>query len=287
MVEETVRTIVPGRVDVVIPIYNQEQWVGEAVTSVLNQTYKNFRLFVVNDGSTDRSRLVVQEAIDVYTGEDGRKRAEFLAEADSKGLDGPPRWALYDTYFPNGERPTPVVIDKQNAGLSEARNTGIRHPEAVGEFILPLDSDDMISPDYLEKTVPKMSDLKVGIVSTDMQYFGLLNKRIPPKGLTLQAEMQSNDLPVCSLIRRKAFEQIPSGYETIFVEVAGSHKVLGYEDWNLWLDILKRGWTVAVVNEPLFHYRVRPNSMISQAVTRHSALTRLVHLLHPDLWPNG
>ena len=286
MAETTNRAIVPGRVDVVISVYNQEEWVGEAIQSVLSQTYKNFRLFVVNDGSTDRSRLVIQEAIDAYTAEDGRKREAFTAEADAKHLINEPRWALYETYFPDGERVAPVLIDKQNAGLSEARNTGIHHPEAVGEFILPLDSDDTIQPDYLEKTVPKMSDPKVGIVSTDMQYFGLLNKRIPPKGLTLEHEMQSNDLPVCSLIRRSAFEQTP-GYETIFVEVAGSHKVLGYEDWNLWLDILKRGWAVATVSEPLFNYRVRPNSMISQAVTRHAALTRLIRLLHPNLWPNG
>jgi hypothetical protein len=96
--------------------------------------------------------------------------------------------------------------------------------------------------------------------------------------------MRDNNLPVCSLIRRAAFEQT-SGYETVFVEVAGSTKVLGYEDWNMWIDILKRGWTVAVVNEPLFHYRVKPVSMITQARNLRPGLTRLIHLLHPDLWP--
>jgi hypothetical protein len=52
------------------------------------------------------------------------------------------------------------------------------------------------------------------------------------------------------------------------------------------LDVLKRGWQVAAVNEPLFHYRVRPNSMISQATQKHAGLVRLIHLLHPELWPN-
>ena len=118
-----------------------------------------------------------------------------------------------------------------------------------------------------------------------MQYEGLLRNRIPPVGLTLAAQMQSNNLPICSLIRRAAFEQTP-GYETIFVEVGGSSKVLGYEDWNMWIDILKRGWTVAVVNEPLFHYRVKPVSMITQAKSKHQGLVRLIHLLHPDLWRN-
>jgi hypothetical protein len=127
--------------------------------------------------------------------------------------------------------------------------------------------------------------LKVGIVSTDMQYQGLLHNRIPPKGLSLAHEMVTNDLPVCSLIRRAAWEQT-KGYEDIFVEVAGSTKVLGYEDWEMWISILKRGWQVAVVNEPLFNYRVRSGSMISQSKTQHNGLVRIIHLLHPDLWPS-
>ena len=296
MAQETIKSIIPGRVDVVVPVYNQESWVGECIQSVLNQTYKDFRLIVVNDGSTDRSRLVIQEAVDAYVNRDNEARKAYLAEVESRGLltrtgdmdadfiTDNTRYALWHTYFPEGERVSPIIIDKENQGLSEARNTGIRWPDAVGEFILPLDSDDTIQPDYLEKTVPKMQDPKVGVVSTDMQYFGLLNKRIPPKGLTLAHEMHSNDLPVCSLIRRTAFEQT-RGYEALFIEVAGSSKVLGYEDWNLWIDILKRGWKVAVVNEPLFHYRVKPVSMITQAAKLHSGLVRLIHLLHPDLWP--
>jgi glycosyltransferase involved in cell wall biosynthesis len=254
------------------------------LSSALAQTYKNFDITVVNDGSTDCSRRVLQETIDRYTEVDRINRERFLAEADGKGLVGPPRWALWDTYYPNGERVAPKVIDQENKGLSESRNIGIRSGD--GEFILPLDADDWIDPRYLELTVPKMSDPKIGIVSPEMQYEGLLHNRIAPLGRTLAHEMRSNDLPICSLIRRAAFEQT-KGYETIFIEVAGSSKVLGYEDWNMWIDILKRGWQVAVVNEPLFHYRVKPVSMITQAKKLHSGLVRIIHLLHPDLWPNG
>jgi glycosyltransferase involved in cell wall biosynthesis len=200
------------------------------------------------------------------------------------GINDSDKWKVKDLYYPNGERVPPVVIDQPNEGLSASRNRAIRAGE--GEFILPLDADDWIDPTYLEKTVPKMADPKVGIVSPDMQYEGLLHNRIAPRGLSLGHEMNSNDLPVCSLIRRAAFEQT-RGYETIFIEVAGNTKVLGYEDWCMWLDILKRGWQVAVVNEPLFHYRVKPVSMITQATKLHAGLVRLVHLLHQDLWPNG
>jgi len=251
-----------GKVNIVIPLYNQEQYIKQCLQSAMAQTYANFDITVVNDGSTDHSGVVVQEVIDEWN---VNEREKFVTNINGAwDFDGKLK-----------------VISRENRGLSESRNEGIRAGD--GEFILPLDSDDWIDPRYLELTVPKMSDPQVGIVSTDMQYEGLLHSRIPPKGLTLVHEMNSNDLPVCSLIRRTAFEQT-KGYETIFIEVAGSSKVLGYEDWNMWIDILKRGWKVAVVNEPLFHYRVKPVSMITQATKLHAGLVRLIHLLHPDLW---
>jgi glycosyltransferase involved in cell wall biosynthesis len=324
--------MVPGKVTIVIPLYNQEAYIRQCVESCLAQTYKNFEVIVVNDGSTDVSRRVLQEVIDDwvrpntekqiaflqeikdkqidysgyraelwesyfqqtrlitdstegYTDEDIEKRAAFYAKLKEYPVqDDDKKWALRREYFPDGERVPPTVIDQENCGLSESRNTGIRAGD--GEFILPLDADDYIEPNCLERLVPMMADPKVGIVSPDMQYEGILHHRIAPRGTSLGHEMHSNDLPVCSLIRREAFEQT-KGYETIFVEVGGSNKVLGYEDWNMWIDILKRGWTVAVVNEPLFHYRVKPVSMITQATKLHAGLVRLIHLLHPDLWPNG
>ncbi len=321
-----------GQVNIVIPLYNQETYIRQCVESCLAQTYKNKTITVVNDGSTDVSRRVLQEVIDDYMRPDAEKREAYAREVIEKGLNcadkrkelwdslfggrytqsatyadfatedlpkreqfykeikergiesDDARWTLWSQYFPDGERVPPVVIDQENCGLSESRNRGIRAGE--GEFILPLDADDWIEPNCLERLVLAMSDSKVGIVSPDMQYEGILHNRIPPRGTSLGHEMRSNDLPVCSLIRRAAFEQTP-GYETLFVEVAGTTKVLGYEDWNMWIDILKRGWTVAAVNEPLFHYRVKPISMITQATKLHAGLVRLIHLLHPDLWPNG
>lgn len=270
-----------GKVNVVIPVYNQEQYIEECIRSVLAQTYKNFDITIINDGSTDRSLAVAQEISDEHTAPIRAKRLEFDRRVREGNLNEEQQQALFPIIFTGEEQTAPTIISRENRGLSESRNEGFRMGD--GEFILPLDSDDWIDPRYLELTVPKMADPQVGIVSTDMQYEGLLHTRVRPQGFTLAHEMRSNDLPICSLIRRKAFEQTP-GYETLFVEVAGSTKVLGYEDWNMWIDILKRGWTIAVVNEPLFHYRVKPVSMITQASTVHKGLVRLIHLLHPDLW---
>jgi glycosyltransferase involved in cell wall biosynthesis len=261
-----------GKVNIVIPLFNQEEFIEQCLNSAMAQTYPDFDITVVNDGSTDHSMVVVREMVDRWNGEMRELMVKRYAEAEMME-PVPGCWNF------NGRL---KIIDRENRGLSTSRNEGIRAGD--GEFILPLDSDDWIEPNYLERTVPLMVNQGIGIVSTDMQYEGLLHNRIPPKGLSLASEMVSNDLPVCSLIRRAAFEQVPSGYETIFVDVAGSTKVLGYEDWCMWIDILKRGWTVGVVNEPLFHYRVKKVSMITQATKVHGGLVRLIHLLHPDLW---
>jgi glycosyltransferase involved in cell wall biosynthesis len=214
------------KVSIIIPCYNMIQYVGEAIKSALAQSYRDFEVIVVNDGSTDGS----------------------LGEIENYPVK---------------------IVNKRNGGLASARNAGIGF--STGELILPLDADDKIDPHYLMKTVPLMSDA-VGVVSTDMQYFGTHTDRLRPTHTTLQQVVQYNGMPVCSLIRKKAFEQA-GGYKSIMTE--------GCEDWELWVSILKRGWKVAVVNEPLFFYRRKPVSMVS--TMNRGKMIEIMKSLHPEL----
>jgi glycosyltransferase involved in cell wall biosynthesis len=162
------------------------------------------------------------------------------------------------------------LITQSNEGASAARNRGLA--ESSGEFVIFLDADDWLDPDYIVKTLPKMSDPAVGIVATDMQYEGLMHDRISPRGLTLEHEMWSNGIPCCSLVRRAA-------------AIVGYNKASEtYEDWNFWIDVLKRGWKVAVVNEPLFHHRCLPLSLVSTTHGREKELFENIKWLHPDLY---
>ena len=97
-------------VSVVIPCYNQAIYLSEALDSLLQQTYQNWEAIVVNDGSPDDTENVALG----YVEKD--KRIKYLCE--------------------------------ENAGPSSARNMGIKY--AKGEFILPLDADDLIKPEYIE-----------------------------------------------------------------------------------------------------------------------------------------
>ncbi len=101
------------KVSVIIPCYNQGAYVKESVDSVLAQTFQDFEILIVDDGSTD---------------------------AETVGI-------LKDNAWPKTR-----VIRTENQGLAAARNNGIQ--EARGVYILPLDADDRIGPDYLAGSSP-------------------------------------------------------------------------------------------------------------------------------------
>lgn len=166
--------------------------------------------------------------------------------------------------------PSIKVLSISNHGSCGARNAGILNSQ--GEVILPLDADDWIDPEYLSKTVPRMTE-GIGIVSTDMQRFGLNNDLLPAKIKTAFEALEYNEITCCSLVCREAFLQT-GGY---------SSKVEGYEDWDLWVAILKRGWKMVVVNEPLFHYRVAENGMNYEGDLKREKLISILRGNHRDV----
>jgi hypothetical protein len=232
--ELKVRNSVETRVSIVIPCYNMKEYLKETIESALAQTYRNFEVIVVDDGSMDNVHTVSQQFVDSI-----------------------------------------VWIRQENQGLNVARNTGAK--AATGDLLLFLDADDLLDSHYLEKTVPLMK-AGVGIVSTDMQYFGLSDLRIPTAE-TLEQQKVSNQMPYCRLILREAFEQA-GGYSM-------NLDIWAYGDWNLSLDILKRTWKCAVLHEPLFKYRMRPGSMRSIAGQTHEQMCAAIRRNHPDIFPEG
>mgnify|MGYP003468868641 CR=1 FL=1 len=97
------------RVSVIIPVYNGEKYLKEAIDSALNQTYDNIEIIVVNDGSTDDSLSICEYYKQRY--------------------------------------PLTIVVNKENGGLSDARNVGTA--VAHGDYIFYLDSDDWLAPNAL------------------------------------------------------------------------------------------------------------------------------------------
>jgi glycosyltransferase involved in cell wall biosynthesis len=228
----------PVKVSIIIPVYNQAEYLAESIESALAQTYSNFEIVILNDGSSDNSYAIAKSYVQHYS---------------SLGFDI-------------------KAISQPNQGLAAARNAGVLH--SSGHFLLPLDADDRIDKNFIAKTLPLMTE-NIGVVTTYAQLFGDRQGIWYTKNPTLQQEMYENSICANSLIRRAAFAEA-GGYNIVMKH--------GYEDWNLWIDLMKRGWKVALVEEPLFHYRVKMQSMLTEADTRRSELVALIHSLHPELY---
>lgn len=128
---------------IIIPVYNVEDYLPKCLDSVLAQTYENLQIIVVNDGTKDNSDKIIRE----YQGKDDRI----------------------------------VVVEKENGGLSSARNAGLVH--ATGVYCFFLDSDDYIEPDLLKKAIGKMQEEKADMVVFDYQRFYEDGREDPPFGI--------------------------------------------------------------------------------------------------------
>lgn len=161
------------------------------------------------------------------------------------------------------------MLDRHRVGPAMMRNEGIKMTNS--ELILCLDSDDWIEPTFLEKTGEQMAPY-MGIVSTDMQYFARGKEIIETPVRTYDSQLRQNLIPCCSLFRKEAWEQA-GGYDPTLP---------GWEDWDLWIRILKLGWEHSVVPEPLFHYNVHNHGMNAKADANKETLKARMGEKHPE-----
>lgn len=155
-------------VSVIMPFYNGHDHIKESVQSVLAQTYRNFELVIVNDGS----RPPLPE--------------ELLSELNLSQIK--------------------FVHHKLNQGLSAARNTG--YENASGELILPLDCDDMIAPTFLAETKEIIvNNPEVGAVYTQVHIFGDINLDWTPDATMLNL-MCGLPIPSTVLYSRRIFDLV-------------------------------------------------------------------------------
>lgn len=175
------------------------------------------------------------------------------------------------TYLKQLEIEGYTVIHQQNKGLSGARNTGIS--KSNGKYIVPLDSDNKLRPEYLlrAKTVLE-NDENIAVVYGRPQHFGA-NSEVPQVGyFNLQRLMLGNYIDACAIYRKAVWEQA-GGYD--------EQMRLGLEDWEFWLRLAFNGYKFHFINEVLFDYRVRPDSMARTDTTdRYNSIVSYVEEKH-------
>ena len=120
---EKERGFVTEKITVIVPVYNVEHYLSKCLDSILKQTYQNLEIIVVNDGSTDNSGGICQE----------------YAQKDSRI----------------------IYIEKENGGLSDARNAGL--DRMTGSYVTFVDSDDWIEQDYVEVLYNKLTEYQADV----------------------------------------------------------------------------------------------------------------------------
>lgn len=146
-----------------------------------------------------------------------------------------------------------VYIDQENYGQSIARNNAIK--KSTGEYILNWDSDDFFESSFINKAVPKMEESKeIKIVTCKARRFDQMGEIdiFTPRGGSLDQFLFHNSALGSSMFRKKDWEHCV-GYEEDL-------PILGFEDWELYLNILKNGGKAYVIQEVLFNYRIRQGS---------------------------
>lgn len=213
-------------VSIVVPCYKQAHFLEDSLQSVLDQTYGEWECIIVNDGSPDNTEAIAK------------------------------KWVEKDSRF--------SYLFQENKGLPSARNEGIKR--SAGEFIVALDSDDILDPEYINKLLPVLlSNTGLGIVSCYRYFFSKTKTNVifnyEATGSNYYDLMFENKLMPASLYRKKCWEAV-GGYDESMTR--------GFEDWEFWLNISKRGWDFTFVEEYLFYYRKAKQSMLVDTINNHA-----------------
>ena len=210
-------------ISVIVPVYNVEEYLEECLESIRQQTFTDIEVILVNDGSTDSSKEI----------------CERFCQADNRFK----------------------LINQENQGQSVARNRGVK--ESVGQFIMFVDSDDVINTNVLEVLLPYMKT-DVDIVECRMtrkkeEFFLNKTSTIVFEGNSKEAILNCiafKEVKYCAfkkLYRREIVQKIPflEGYI--------------YEDVFTGINYLKHIRKIVVIDYIGYYYRVRANSTMTKS----------------------
>lgn len=228
-----------SKVSIVVPCYNQSQYLDEALQSVLEQTYTNWECIIVNDGSLDNTDAIAKD------------------------------WVKKDNRF--------HYFFQKNSGLSSSRNLGIQ--QATGEFILPLDADDKISNHYVALALAAFQeDAFLKVVYCQAEKFGNENGLWKLRPFSIHDLCLFNMIFCSAFFRKKDWESV-GGYD--------EKMIYGWEDWEFWIAILKKGGSVKCLDHLGFYYRTRDNSMAKQLDSvKMKTLAEYMSVKHADFYVN-
>jgi len=222
-------------VSIIIPAYNAEKYIEETIRSALATHYSPFEIVIVNDGSTDSTQAIVDHLASQY--------------------------------------PVISAYSQSNAGASAARNHAIS--KAKGTYILPLDADNRISPDYVGEAVKVLqTDPEVKLVSCEAWFTGEKTGRWTSPPFNINLLCRRNLVDNCAMYRKEDWQKA-GGY---------CNEILGREDWDFWLSLFETGGKFVRLPIIGLYYRVRSNSKRVQTRHLHKKIIDALNVRHKPLF---
>lgn len=209
-------------ISIIVPVYNSEKYLKKCIDSIICQTYKNLQIIIVNDGSTDNSSKIISKYND--------KRIE--------------------------------IIDKENGGLSDARNYGMKF--AKGKYITFIDSDDIVSINMIEIMYHDIINNKAEIAECQYFRFFYENELIETtnknkKEIVLSCKQECMEI----LNARKKSMVCGRLFLTSLWDEIEFPKGKYFEDQFTFYKILLKTNKIVEEKTPLYYYRRNPQSIVS------------------------
>ncbi|WP_370566806.1 glycosyltransferase family 2 protein [Flavobacterium sp. GP15] len=228
------------QISIIVPCYNQAQYLSEALQSVLEQTYTNWECIIVNDGSPDDTEQIAK------------------------------RWLEKDYRF--------KYVYKENGGLSSARNAGL--DLSIGDYIQFLDSDDVLNKFKLEKSINSINENNAKLVvsnfemftteftTTSKPYCVLKKEYLNYKSILYDWDVLFS-IPIhCGLFKQCFFNNFRFPLE-----------LKAKEDWIMWISIFQTNPNCVFLNETLVLYRIHCSSMTKDLdLMQENLLKALIYL---------
>lgn len=211
-------------ISVVVPVYNVAQYLDQCLESIVNQTYRNLEILVVDDGSTDGSGAMCD------------------------------RWTERDERI--------HVFHQPNGGLSAARNTALDNMK--GEIVTMVDSDDLIHPDFISTLLRLMQQHEADIAVAGYQPFYDREAHLPPLESPYKVQQYGRHEALMSIFYQQGLTHSAWGrlYEASLFD--GIRYPIGqnYEDLAIIYPLILKCGRVAKINYTLYGYRQRKSSIL-------------------------
>lgn len=211
-------------VSIIVPVYNVEKYLNECIESIVNQSYENIEILLINDGSTDFSGKMCDE------------------------------WAKRDNRI--------NVFHQKNKGISAARNLGIE--KSKGEYLIFIDSDDYVDKNYVEYLYQSLVQNKTDMALCGFNYVNEDGEYIADSTCTLKNNIITRNQMFWNLKLENSWYYLMSCnkiYKKSFFDKVKYPEGKVHEDVAIFHYLVEQTEKISIIQTPLYYYRKRLNSI--------------------------